>query len=91
MSLWIANGNGNGSFNFLVNFPAGVINRNSIVLANICEIARIPGEPNDLPWMGAASMEVRNIVPRDDGHVDFRIEIDWDGPLNFRMFIAVFD
>jgi hypothetical protein len=91
MSLWIVNGTGNGSFNFLVNLPGGVINRSSIVLANICEIARIAGEPSDLPWMGAASMEVRNIVPQDTGQVNFRVEIDWDSPLNFRIFIAVFD
>ena len=91
MSLWIANGNGNGTFDWEVNFPKGVINRDSIVLANICEIARIPGEPRDLPWMGAASMEIRNIVPRDTGTVALRVEIDWDSRLDFRVFFAVFD
>lgn len=91
MSLWIVNYRGHGNFNLNVNFPAGVINRNSIVLANICEIAHIPGEPQDLPWMGDASMEVRNIVPEDTGAVNFRLEVDWDDDLDFRMFIVVYD
>jgi hypothetical protein len=91
MSLWTVRGRGNGNFLFPVFFPDKVINRDRIVLASICEIARIPGEPNDLPWVGDAAMEVRNIVPRDTGEVYFRVEIGWDSPLDFRISIAVFD
>lgn len=91
MSLWVQNGRGNGTFDWHAPFPPGVINRDRIVLANICEIARIPGEPRDLPWNGDASMEVRNIIPDDTGAVTLTIGIDWDSPLDFRLFYVVFD
>jgi hypothetical protein len=92
MSLWVKNGRGNGNFDWPVGpFPRGVISRDSIVLANICEIARIPGEPRNLPWNGDASMEIRNIIPDDNGFVTLTVEIDWDSPLDFRVFFVVFD
>jgi len=28
-----------------------------------------PVEPLDFPFLGAATLEIRNIVPGDDGHV----------------------
>jgi len=83
------NASGFGLFNLDVPFPAGVINRNSAVLANICEIARTSAEPGDLPWVGAANMTIWNIVPQDTGHVILRVEVDWSHPLDFRIQFAI--
>jgi len=83
------NASGFGLFNLDVQFPAGVINRNSTVLANICEIAHISGEPGDLPWVGAANMIIWNIIPQDTGHVILRVEVDWSRPLDFRIQFAI--
>ena len=91
MSLWHVNVVGNGVFDGTFTFPQGVINRHSHVLANICEVSAPQGEPLDFPFQGNATMEIHNIVPRDDGVVSIRFEIDWDSPLNARVQFFVFD
>ncbi len=91
MSLWHVNIVGNGVFDGNFTFPAGVINRHSHVLANICEVSAPQGEPLDFPFQGDATMEIHNIVPKDDGTVSIRFEIDWDSPLNARVQFFVFD
>lgn len=90
MSLWSADGNGQGPFEFTANFPAGVINRNSVVFASICEMGTIAGDPNPFPWFGAAALQIDNIVPRDTGDVAIMVNVLWDSPLNFRVFYQVF-
>jgi len=89
MSYWIVNFRGHGTFDLHVNFPEGAVNRDSIVFANICEIAHIPGVPGDTPWMGDAAMEIRNIVPQNTHSVVFKVEIAWGSDLDFRMFIEI--
>ena len=90
MSLWWLDTRGHGTFNLVVNFGRENINRHSTVLANICEISQPEGQPLDFPFMGAASMLIRNIVPRDDGQVHLRVEIDWGSDLNYRIRFAIF-
>ncbi len=82
---------GLGTSDYLFRFPPGVIDRHSFVLANICEISAPQGEPLDFPFIGAATMSVHNIVPRDDDTLIIRLEADWDSVLNARVQIFVFD
>ena len=89
MSTWVVTLQGNGTFDKDFTFPEGVINSKSIVFVNICEISRIRGVPNDIPWPGDASLEIRQIVPQDTGHLIVRVAIDWDSPLLYRLFFLV--
>ena len=64
------------------------VDRHSTVLASICELATLPGQPLDFPFIGAAPMEIRNIAPRDDGIVEMWVHIEWlasalNGRINF--------
>jgi hypothetical protein len=79
---------------FIIDIPMGRVSdggvdRHSCVLASICELAAAPGHPFDFPFIGAASMEVRNIAPRDDGIVSLWIHIDWAAPLHIRLNLLV--
>lgn len=89
IDIWSITWRNNGTFDVDVPFPRGVIDRDKIIFANICEIKRFPGETRDLPWMGDASMEVKNIVPKDTGSVNFRVHIDFYLPLPFRMLVMI--
>jgi hypothetical protein len=79
---------------FIIDIPMGKISdggvdRHSTVLASVCELAAAPGNPFDFPFIGAASMEVRNIAPRDDGIVSLWIHVDWATPLHIRLNLLV--
>ncbi len=89
MTFWFADFRGHGTVDVLVNFPPGVINRHTIALVSICEIAQPQGEPLDFPFQGAATMTVHNVVPRDDGKLGVRAGIDWDSDLNCRLQFGV--
>jgi len=92
MSVWQENiVIGYGSSDYIFYFPPGVINRHSVVFANICEVFAPQGEPLDFPFMGAATMGVHNIVPLDSGAVLMRLEADWSSVLNARVQIMVVD
>jgi hypothetical protein len=81
---------GQGLFDVPVPFPPGVVNRNSLVLANICEVQMPPGEftpnqPVGIPFQGDATMTIHNIVPKEDGSVSVRVEISGSDTLNARL------
>jgi len=65
------------------------INRHSKVVASITEVTNAPGGPLDYPFHGSASMFVMNVVPYDNGTVDFWLQVNWDSILNLRMAIYV--
>ena len=67
-------------------FPHGVITPSSTVLCNITEL----GEPGDVPFIGAAGMEIRNVALLANHSVDVWFEIDWDSPLPVRLHFMVF-
>jgi len=92
----------NGIFDGSVWFPSGVINKDSIVLASICEVGEgdqedyFPGDPSDdfvpfnVPFKGAAVFTLHNIVPFADGHVEITIDTGWTAfLLNVRMNFVV--
>jgi hypothetical protein len=91
----------NGIFDGTVTFPPGVINRNSIVLASICEVGEGDAEdyspssdaafvPFDYPFKGQAVFTLHNVVPFDDGHVELTIDTGWTAfLLNVRMNFVV--
>jgi hypothetical protein len=92
---WIFEGRGHGPFIFGAN--VGTINalglagcdRHTHVLASICELGQPQGEPLDFPFMGQAEMEIRNIVPGDDGVVQMFVFIAWGEDVNFRINLIV--
>jgi hypothetical protein len=68
----------------------GGVDRHSTVLASITEVTSAPGNPVDFPFIGDAQMLVLNTAPRDDGIIDFRLQVNWSAPLNIRLnFITV--
>lgn len=67
----------------------GGCDRHSAVVASICEIATLPGQPLDFPFVGNAAMQVLNIAPRDDGIIDMRVWVAWHEPLNVRINFLV--
>jgi hypothetical protein len=80
--------------NFLIDIPMGNpshggVDRHSMVLASITELAAAPGTPFDFPFIGNAGMDVRNISPRDDGILSLWIHVDWNSPLQLRLNLLV--
>jgi hypothetical protein len=65
----------------------GFVNSRSRVFASISEIGVFGGQWK--PLMGAASMEVHNIVPQDDGIVVVRGFIGWESDLSVRLSVLV--
>ncbi|MGJ7906817.1 hypothetical protein ACOQFL_10075 [Actinopolyspora sp. H202] len=63
------------------------VNSNSQVFVTICELGFFGGALK--PFMGAASMEVHNVVPHDDGSLIVRGFIGWDQELLARLNIGV--
>jgi len=80
---------GHGVFDRVFTAPPGLINRHSTIFANICEISQPQGQPLDFPFQGAATMEIYNIVPRDDNSVAVRIGVHWDSDLNVRLRFGI--
>ena len=75
---------------FVIDIPMGrIVNLHSTVLASIFELAAAPGHGFDFPFIGSASMEVRNVAPRDDGVVSVWVHVDWPSPLRVRLNLRV--
>jgi hypothetical protein len=90
MSNWTADLRGvDGIFDININFPPGVIDRHSLVLASLTELSQPQGEPLDFPFKGAAVLTLHNLVPFDDGHVEATIDSGWDSPINIRVHFAI--
>ncbi|ARW08219.1 hypothetical protein S101359_03240 [Bacillus atrophaeus] len=58
------------------------VNSNSGVFVSITEV-----DGNNKPFQGAASMEVFNVVPHDDGTVIVRGRIWWDSDIRVRLSV----
>ena len=67
--------------------PIGGVNRDSVVMASICELGFISGVIR--PFQGAASMWVDNVVPQDGGFVTVRGYIGWDSDLLVQVSLFV--
>jgi hypothetical protein len=90
MSNWILDIHGmDGIFDLKATFPAGVIDRHSIVLASLCELAKPPGQSLDFPFKGLAVLTLHNVVPFDDGKVELTIDTGWESPINIRVHFSV--
>ena len=82
---------------FIVDIPMGKISdggrsgvdRHSMVLASVCELAGAPGNPVDYPFIGNAYMQVFNIAPRDDGFVSLWVHVDWPYQLHVRLNLLI--
>ncbi|PFV97155.1 hypothetical protein COL21_12580 [Bacillus thuringiensis] len=77
---------GHGVFERALSLPG--VNSTSIVVASITEVAIIDGQVK--PKQGSASMQIYNVVPRDDGTVSIRGNIDWPNDLNYRISVIIF-
>ena len=90
MSLWQADFIGvDGIFDGNINFPGGVIDRHSHVLASLCELSAPQGEPLDFPFKGDAVFTLHNVVPFDAGNLEITIDTGFDSPINVRVYMAV--
>ncbi|ARW08220.1 hypothetical protein S101359_03241 [Bacillus atrophaeus] len=58
------------------------VNSNSTVLVSMTEIDR-----NQKPFQGAASMQIFNVVPHDNGIVTVRGRIWWDSDISVRFSV----
>ena len=65
----------------------GIVTSSSRVFVSISEIGVIGGSWT--PFMGAASMQVHNVVPHDNGIVIVRGYIGWDSNINVRLSVLV--
>ena len=65
----------------------GVVNSRSRVFISISEVGVFGGQWK--PFQGAASMEIHNIVPHDDGTVIVRGHIGHDRDINVRLSVLV--
>jgi hypothetical protein len=65
----------------------GVVNARSRVFVSISEVGVFGGQWK--PFQGAASCEVHNVVPHDDGIVIVRGFIGWDRDINVRLSVLV--
>jgi hypothetical protein len=84
MSLFSRDFTGNGDF-IRLSFPFGSVKPSTVVTASITEI-----DGDGLPFVGAATVEIHNIAPRD-GAIDVVAAVRWDNPLRCRIYFAVFD
>lgn len=65
----------------------GVVNSRSRVFVSISEVGFF--DDRWWPFMGAASCEIHNVVPHDDGIVIVRGSIGWDHDINVRLSVLV--
>jgi hypothetical protein len=65
----------------------GVVNSRSRVFVSISEVGVFGGQWK--PFQGAASCEIHNVVPHDDGIVIVRGFIGWDRDINVRLSVLV--
>lgn len=87
-TTWIGPARGHGVIDHVISLPG--TNRWSTVFASITEMGNIDGTGVLKPFQGAASMQVLNIVPQDDGNVRVRVNILWGSDLWYKVFIARF-
>ena len=70
--------------------PSGGVDRHSGVFASVSELGAPQRGPADFPFIGAASIAVRNVAPADDGTVQVWLAIAPDYPnLNVRIQFLV--
>ena len=65
----------------------GVVNSRSRGFVSISEVGVFDGQWK--PFQGAASCEIHNVVPHDDGTVIVRGVIGWDHDINVRLSVLV--
>ena len=56
--------------------PAGGVDRHSGVFVTVGELGAPQRGPADFPFIGAASIAVRNVAPADDGTVQLWLAVD---------------
>jgi hypothetical protein len=71
--------------------PVGGVDRHSGIFATLTELGAPQRGPADFPFIGAASIAVRNVAPADDGTVQLWLAVAPPGPagLNVRVQFLV--
>ena len=71
--------------------PLGGVDRHSGIFATVTELGAPQRGPADFPFIGAASIAVRNVAPADDGTVQLWLALSPPGPtdLNVRVQFLV--
>jgi hypothetical protein len=96
MSLWIytislVQGNATTALDIFSQDPSWKINRDSFVLANVCEYQTVQGDARPRPWHGDANIGIMSIIPQDNGHLIIQVKSEWRTALPLRIQIFIFD
>ena len=67
--------------------PAGGVDRHSGVFTTVSELSAPQRGPVDFPFLGVASIAVRNVAPADDGTVQLWLAITPPGHENLNVRI----
>jgi hypothetical protein len=74
---------GTSAWNF--GFPGALVFADSQVSVTMTEI-----DNNGIPFLGAATMQIYNVVPQQDGTITVKFNVDWSDSLNVQFnFIIV--
>jgi hypothetical protein len=87
MATFRKNVNGHGVIDVVLHPSSATITRTSLVLASATELSF--DASGERPFIGAASVEVLNIAPQDNGTALCRVNILWDHDLNVRITYTV--
>jgi hypothetical protein len=87
LTFWRFFYKGRGTFVINQQFPPGIVEEASMVVASICELTRQQPETfsGGVPFIGDANMTVSNVAPNSGGSVSARVKIDWPAELDFQV------
>jgi hypothetical protein len=72
---------------FQQSFTHNGVNAGSTVMVSISEVGNVGGQV--VPFQGAASLSIDNIVPGNDQSVIVRGNIGWESDLDVRLHVFV--
>jgi hypothetical protein len=70
---------------FIAEWPVTGVNRGTSLAAVITEL-----DAAGQPFVGAASMEVQNVAPRDNGEVHLLCHVEWPVDLSLRLDLLTY-
>jgi hypothetical protein len=87
LSFWRYFHKGCGTIAIHQQFPDGIVEPDSMVVASISELIDSGGWPRPLlhPHAGAASMSVLNVVPQSGSKVWTKVNVEWPHDLEFQV------
>lgn len=84
LSFWRYFHKGCGTITIHQQFPDGIVEHDSMVVASISELITVPFQPTK-PHTGAAPMSVLNVVPQSGSKVWTKVNVEWPDDLEFQV------